>query len=52
MPIPGSNDDGTMVANLAHFDLLSEIADAEQAKPWPSGIRARTLYKKKDFRAV
>jgi quercetin dioxygenase-like cupin family protein len=52
MQIPGSNDDGTMVAELAHFDLLREIADSEEGKPWPSGIHARTLYKKQDFRAV
>ena len=30
MPIPGSNDDGTMIADLAQFDLLKEIAEAEQ----------------------
>lgn len=52
MSIPGSNDDGTMIADLARFDLLSEIADSEQCKPWPSGIHARTLYKKQDFRVV
>ncbi len=52
MPIPGSNDDGTMIADLAHFDLLREIAKSEQQKPWVSGIHARTLYKKHDFRVV
>ena len=52
MPIPGSGDDGNMTSDLAHFDLTHEIADAEQQKPWPSGIRAKTLYKKPDFRVV
>ena len=52
MPIPGSNDDGTMIADLAHFDLLREITESEQRKPWASGIHARTLYKKQDFRVV
>ena len=46
MPIPGSNDDGTMIADLAQFDLLNEIAEAEQHKPWASGIYSRTLFKK------
>ena len=32
MPIPGSNDDGTMIADLAHFDLLSEIAECRTAE--------------------
>ena len=52
MPIPGSNDDGTMTADLAQFDLLHEIAEAEKQKPWASGIRSRTLFKKQDFRVV
>jgi quercetin dioxygenase-like cupin family protein len=52
MPNPSSNDDGTMIADLAHFDLLREIAESEQQKPWPSGIHAITLYKKQDFRVV
>jgi quercetin dioxygenase-like cupin family protein len=52
MPIPGSNDDGTMIADLAHFDLLREITASEQCKPWASGIHARTLCKKQDFRVV
>ena len=52
MAIPGSNDDGTMIADLAHFDLLREIIESEQCKPWASGIHARTLYKKQDFRVV
>ena len=52
MPIPGSGDDGNMTADLAQFDLMREIADSEQQKPWPSGIHAKTLYKKQDFRVV
>lgn len=52
MPIPGSTDHGTMTANLAQFDLLTEIAEAEQHKPWASGIYARTLFKKTDLRVV
>jgi quercetin dioxygenase-like cupin family protein len=52
MPIPGSNDDGTMIADLAQFDLLNEIAEAEQHKPWASGIHSRTLFKKPDFRVI
>ncbi len=52
MPIPGSNNDGTMVADLAQFDLLNKIAEAEQNKPWASGICSRTLFKKPDLRVV
>jgi quercetin dioxygenase-like cupin family protein len=52
MPIPGSADDGTMTANLAQFDLANEMAEFERHKPWPSGVRARTLFKKSDFRVV
>jgi quercetin dioxygenase-like cupin family protein len=51
MPTPGSNDDGTMTADLAQFDL-HEIAEAERQKPWASGIRSRTLFKKPDLRVV
>ena len=52
MPIPGSGDDGTMTANLAQFDLANEMAELECHKPWPSGVSARTLFKKSDFRVV
>jgi quercetin dioxygenase-like cupin family protein len=52
MSILGSGDDGNMTADLAQFDLTGEIADSEQQKPWPSGIHAKTLYKKRDFRVV
>jgi quercetin dioxygenase-like cupin family protein len=41
-----------MTADLAQFDLLHEIAEAERQKPWASGIRSRTLFKKPDLRVV
>jgi quercetin dioxygenase-like cupin family protein len=47
-----SADDGTMIADLAHFDLAREMAEFEQHKPWPKGIHSKTLFKKKDFRVV
>ncbi|HUZ96041.1 MAG TPA: cupin domain-containing protein, partial [Edaphobacter sp.] len=47
-----SQQDGTMIDKQAQFDLLKEIADSEQQKPWPSGIYAKTLFKKHDFRVV
>jgi quercetin dioxygenase-like cupin family protein len=52
MPIPGSGDDGNMTSELARFDLNQEMTDAGQQKPWPSGIRAKILYKKPDFRVL
>ena len=47
-----SLQDGTMVDKVAQFDLLQEIADSEQKKPWPSGLYSRTLFKKHDLRIV
>ncbi|HET9789961.1 MAG TPA: cupin domain-containing protein [Candidatus Angelobacter sp.] len=47
-----SADDGVMTDTFLQFDLQQEIAEAEQKKPWPSGIHARTLIKKHDFRVV
>jgi quercetin dioxygenase-like cupin family protein len=47
-----SLQDGTMIDKLAQFDLLKEIAESEQKKPWQSGHNARTLFKKHDFRIV
>ena len=45
--------DGTMTADLAHFDLAHEIAEFGHDKPWPKGIHAETgFFKKKDFRVV
>jgi quercetin dioxygenase-like cupin family protein len=52
MPIPGSKDDGTMIAEHAQFDVLHEIAEAERQKPWASGVHSRTLFKKPDLRIV
>ena len=52
MQTPVSADDGTMIADLAHFDLAQEIAEFEQHKPWRKGIHSKTLFKKKDFRVV
>ena len=47
-----SQKDGTMIDKLAQFDLVQEIADSEQKKPWQSGHFAKTLFKKHDFRVV
>ena len=47
-----STPDGNMTDDFARFDLQREIADSEQKKPWPSGLHARTLFKKHDFRVV
>jgi quercetin dioxygenase-like cupin family protein len=47
-----SQQDGTMSDKLAQFDLLKEIAESEQKKPWQSGHNARTLFKKHDLRVV
>lgn len=47
-----SDDKGIMTDPLVQFDLQQEIESAEQKKPWPAGIHARTLFKKRDFRAV
>jgi quercetin dioxygenase-like cupin family protein len=47
-----AQQDGTMIDRMAQFDLLKEIVDSEQKKPWQSGHNARTLFKKHDFRIV
>jgi quercetin dioxygenase-like cupin family protein len=47
-----SHQDGTMIDKIAQFDLASEIADAEQKKPWPAGLYSKTLFKKHDLRVV
>jgi quercetin dioxygenase-like cupin family protein len=47
-----SQQDGTMIDKIAQFDLASEIADAEQKKPWPAGLCSKTLFKKHDLRIV
>jgi quercetin dioxygenase-like cupin family protein len=52
MTTEGFADDGTMLKNLAEFDLAQEMTDSEQKKPWPMGHYAKTLFKKPDFRMV
>jgi quercetin dioxygenase-like cupin family protein len=52
MATEGFAEDGTMLENLAQFDLAKEMADSEQKKPWESGHYAKTLFKKSDFRMV
>ena len=52
MTTEGFADDGTMLKDLAQFDLAQEMADSEQKKPWESGHYAKTLFKKSDFRIV
>ena len=47
-----SLQDGTMIDKIAQFDLPKELAEAEQKKPWPSGIHSKTLFKKHDLRIV
>jgi quercetin dioxygenase-like cupin family protein len=44
--------DGNMIDKQARFDLLKEIADSEQKKPWQSGHYAKTLFKRHDLRVV
>ncbi|HZL27160.1 MAG TPA: cupin domain-containing protein [Acidobacteriaceae bacterium] len=52
MAIPDSGGDGNMTANLGQFNLTNEIAESQRQQPWPSGIHAKTLFKKQDFRVV
>jgi quercetin dioxygenase-like cupin family protein len=52
MTSEGFADDGTMLKDLAQFDLAQEMKDSEQQRPWPMGHFARTLFKKSDFRMV
>lgn len=52
MTTEGFADDGTMLKNMAQFDLTQEMADSEWKKPWPMGHYAKTLFKKADFRIV
>lgn len=47
-----SLEDGTMIDKIAQFDLPQELAEAERKQPWPSGLYAKTLFKKHDFRVV
>ena len=50
--VPEFNDVGIMTNVLAHFDLMQEIADAEQQRPWQAGHTAKMLFKRSDFRVV
>jgi len=52
MTTEGFARDGTMLKDLAQFDLAQEMADSEWKKPWESGHYAKTLFKKSDFRIV
>lgn len=52
MTTEGFAEDGTMLKDLAQFDLAREISASEQMKPWPMGHFARMLFKKSDFRMV
>lgn len=47
-----SKTDGNMIDNFAQFDLVKEIADSHNKKPWSAGHYAKTLFKKEDFRTV
>lgn len=37
---------------INQFDLPSEIANAEDRKPWPTGVYSKTLVKEQDLRVV
>ena len=52
MTTEGFADDGTMLKELAQFDLAQEMKESEQKRPWPTGHFAKTLFKKSDFRMV
>ena len=52
MTMEGFADDGSMIKDLAQFDVAQEIADSERKKPWESGDYAKTLFKKSDLRIV
>jgi quercetin dioxygenase-like cupin family protein len=47
-----SRDDGNMIDEFACFNLMHEIADAQNKKPWAAGHFAKTLFKKEDFRTL
>jgi quercetin dioxygenase-like cupin family protein len=52
MTTEGFADDGTMLKDLAQFDLAEEMKNSDQKRPWTMGHFARTLFKKLDFRMV
>ncbi len=43
---------GTLSGEMAQFDLAREIEDSLRQKPWQSGLYAKTLFKRDDFRTV
>lgn len=52
MSTEGFANDGTMLKELAQFDLAQEMKESEQKRPWPGGHFAKMLFKKSDFRMV
>jgi len=52
MTTEGFADDGTMLKDFAQLDLVQEMLNSEQTKPWQTGHTARMLFKKADFRMV
>lgn len=52
MSTEGFADDGTMLKELAQFDLSQEMKESAQKRPWPGGHCAKMLFKKSDFRMV
>lgn len=42
----------TLSGEMAQFDLVREIEDSAQQQPWQSGLYAKTLFKRDDFRTV
>jgi quercetin dioxygenase-like cupin family protein len=47
-----ADESGNTVEPLAQFDLQHELAECDRARPWPSGIHSKLLFKKPDFRCV
>ncbi len=52
MTTEGFADDGTMLKDFAQLDLVQEMLNSEQTKPWQTGHTARMIFKKADFRMV
>lgn len=52
MSTEGFANDGTMLKDIAQFDLAQEMTDAERQKPWAAGRYTKSLFKKSDFRIV
>jgi quercetin dioxygenase-like cupin family protein len=51
-PRDSCDDDVGMTSDIANFDLSREITEAEERKPWPSGLRAKVLDKRPDIRVM